>query len=434
MFERVMVANRGEVALRILRTLREMGIESILACSAADMRAQVPLADRVICIGPEDPDRSYLNSYQLISAAVACGADAIHPGYGFLAEDAGFIALCREMGVGFIGPSAEVMEKLGNKMEACLLAGELGLPTLTLGVAHDAGEAAKILGDDSYPAILKPVLGGGGKGIRVVCRPGDLESVWHQAYAEIPASFRDSGLYIERYLPRARHLEVQVARDAGGGTASFPLRECSLQHRYQKWIEETPAPSCPPGLEETLRKGARRIAEGSGLVGIATVEFLACGSSYYFLEVNPRLQVEHTVTELITGCDLVREQLRLACGECLEEAPRGTGHAVEARLYGLPHGGGSGIRVGHPGGPGIRIDAPVREGTPADLLYDALLAKICSWSPTRKHNIRRMRRALAETRVAGGRTNLPQLRRLVGSEVFERGGYDVSSAQHILGE
>ncbi len=429
-----MIANRGEIALRILRTLREMGVESILACSAADMRTQVPLADRVICIGPEEPGASYLNSYQLIGAAVACGADAIHPGYGFLAEDAGFVGLCREMGMGFIGPSAEVVEKLGDKMEACLLAGELGLPTLLIGVAHDAGEASLLLGSDSYPAMLKPVLGGGGKGIRVAYRPGDLESAWHQAYMEIPAAFRGRGIYIEHYLPHARHLEVQVARDAGGGTAAFPIRECSLQHRYQKWIEETPPPSCPPGLEETLREGARRIAEGSGLVGIATVEFLVRGSSYYFLEVNPRLQVEHTVTELITGRDLVREQMRLAGGEDIEDAPRGRGHAIEARLYALPRGGAAGIRVRLPGGPGIRIDAPVQDGAPVDLLYDTLLAKICSWSPTREHDIRRMRRALEETNVAGGHSNLTQLRLLVGSGVFERGGYDISSMQRILGE
>ena len=250
---------------------------------------------------------------------------------------------------------------------------------------------------------------------------------------EATTAFRDGGLYVERYLPGARHLEAQVIRDARGSIATFPLRECSIQRRHQKWLEETPAPSCPERLETRLREGTARLAEICGLVGIATVEYLVRGESYFFLEVNPRLQVEHTVTEMTCGIDLVREQVRIASGEELDPFPAPRGHAMEARLYGYPTDAG-GCRLALPGGNGIRVDAAPTVTAAASSRYDGLLAKICSWSPTREMNVRRMRRALEETVAAGFRSNLVDLRSLLENKDFQRGAYDLSTFEDHSGQ
>ncbi|NPV60001.1 MAG: ATP-grasp domain-containing protein [Actinobacteria bacterium] len=433
MFDRVLVANRGEVALRILRTLREMGIDGVLASSMADARLPMPHARARVCIGGDDPTSSYLNPCRVIGAAVASGADAIHPGYGFLSEDADFARMCAEMGLAFIGPSPEALRRLGNKVEACRLAAEAGLPTLLVGVARDEAEIAGMAHEELFPIVLKPVMGGGGKGIRAVFRPEDTGEAWRQARKEASTAFRDGGLYVERYLPGARHLEAQVIRDTRGNTATFPLRECSIQRRHQKWLEETPAPSCPERLESRLREGAARLVEICGLVGIATVEYLVRGESYFFLEVNPRLQVEHTVTEMICGIDLVREQVRIASGEELDPLPAPRGHAMEVRLYGYPAGGRA-CRLTLPGGNGIRVDAAPTGTAAASSRYDGLLAKICSWSPTREMNVRRMRRALEETEAAGFRSNLEELRSLLENKDFQRGTYDLSTFDDRSGE
>lgn len=433
MFKSVLVANRGEVALRILRTLSEMGIDGVLACSETDARFPMPHAWKTVCIGGDDPAHSYLNPYRLIGAAVTVGADAVHPGYGFLSEDADFARMCIEMGLAFIGPSPETLRRLGDKAEACRLAAEAGLPVLILGVAREEGEIESMMERESCPVVIKPVMGGGGKGIRVVHRPEEAGEAWRQARKEAAAAFRDGGMYVERYLARARHLEAQVARDAHGNAVTFPLRECSIQRRHQKWIEETPAPACPERLEGALREGAARMAEACGLVGIATVEFLVRGGDFFFLEVNPRLQVEHTITEMLCGVDLVREQVRMACGERLPSRPDPRGHAMEARLYGYPSGTGS-CRLDLPGGNGIRVDAPPAGAAIASARYDGLLAKVCSWAPSREMNVRRMRRALEETETRGFRSNLGELRLLMEKDAFVRGEYDLSSFAHEEGE
>ncbi len=433
MFQRVMVANRGEIALRILRSLREMEVEGVLACSVVDAAHPPLLADRVICIGPAEVEGSYLNSYELLNAAAACGADAIHPGYGFLSEDAGFARLCGEMGMGFVGPSPGVMESLDDKSAVCRSADELGIPTLLLGVAGEEKEAAAMAREAGYPVVLKPLGGGGGRGIRTVAGDGELPLAWQQANLEAAASCRRGGIYVERYLPRARHLEVQVAGDASGRVITFPPRDCSLQRRYQKWIEETPPPQLPAALEGALRRDACRFIQACGLTGIATVEFLAVEEDYFFLEVNARLQVEHTVTELLTGLDLVKEQLRLAAGERLGPDAEPRGHAVQARLY-ITGGGMEGqARLDLPGGPGIRVDALGSEVSLRTRRYDSLVAKVCAWAPSRREAVLRLRRALDETVVHGAESNLPLLRRLVLSEAFRAGAYDSRSLEEILG-
>lgn len=426
----VLVANRGEIALRVLRTLREMGIRGVVALSSLDLADPPPLADRIICVGPGEPERSYMDAHRLLTAAVACGAEAVHPGYGFLSEDSRFSRLCREMGLAFIGPSPETLDLLGDKEAACRLAGEVGIPHLLFSRVDGEAEARRVSRELEYPVVIKPARGGGGKGIRVVREERDFLRLFREAAAETPSRNREAGFYVERFLPGARHLEVQVMRDGRGRTATFPVRDCSLQYRNQKWVEETPAARCTAALVKGMARDAARLAEASGLVGIATVEFLAAGDGYFFLEVNPRLQVEHAVTELVTGVDLVREQVRLAGGEHLEEPPPPRGHAVEARLYGLSRGARP--RLVLPGGPGIRVDtAP--QNPRALLRYDPLLAKICAWGPDRAPAVARLRRALEETEVENANTNLCQLLRLVTSEPFRSGDYHLQTMESVTG-
>jgi len=430
MFRSVLVANRGEIALRVLRTLREMGIRGVVALSSLDLPVPPPLADKVICLGGAEPERSYMDAHRLLSAAVACGADAVHPGYGFLSEDPRFSSLCREMGLAFIGPSPETLGLLCDKEVACRLAGQLGIPNLLLGRVDGESPARFTARIPEYPVIIKPVKGGGGKGIRIAREEKEFERRLNEAKKETPARYSEDGFYVERFLPQARHLEVQVMRDAGGRTTAFPPRDCSLQHRNQKWMEETPASKCPAHLKACLSRDACRLVEAAELVGIATVEFLVAEDGYFFLEVNPRIQVEHTVTEMIAAVDLVREQLRLSAGEPLKEPPPPRGHAVEARLYVLPRG--ESLRFLLPGGPGIRVDAaPQNPG--ALLRYDPLLAKICAWAPDRASALARLSRALEETVVEEASSNLFHLQRLVDSEPFRHGEYYTHTLEDLIG-
>lgn len=430
MFRRVLVANRGEVALRVLRTLREMGIRGVVALSSLDLAAPPPLAERVICVGPGDPERSYMDAHRLLTAAVACGAEAVHPGYGFLSEEPLFSRSCREMGITFIGPSPETLRLLGDKEAACRLAGELGIPTLLLGRLAAEDEARLAARSFECPVVIKPVQGGGGRGIRLVRDPADLPRLFREAMAETPARNRGAGLYVERFLPEARHLEVQVMRDCRGGIAVFPARDCSLQYRNQKWVEETPAACCPSSRVESMARDAGKLAEAAGLVGVATVEFLISEDGYFFLEANPRLQVEHTVTEMVTGMDLVREQIRLAAGESLAETLPSRGHAVEARVYGLAREARP--RLTLPGGPGIRVDSAPH--TPQALArYDPLLAKICAWAPDRPSAIARLRRALEETEAEGYVTNIYHLNLLFVSDPFQSGDYHIQTLAEVTG-
>lgn len=416
--------------MRVLRTLREMDIRGIVALSSLDLLAPPPLAERVICVGPGEPERSYMDAHRLLTAAVACGAEAVHPGYGFLSEEPHFSRSCREMGLTFIGPSPETLSLLGNKEATCRLAGELGIPTLFLCRLAAEDEVTRAARSLECPVVIKPVQGGGGKGIRIVREPADLQRLLREAAAETPARKRSAGFYLERFLPAARHLEVQVMRDARGGIVIFPARDCSLQWRNQKWVEETPAARCPSSLAEDMARDAAKLAEATGLVGVATMEFLISGDGHYFLEVNPRLQVEHTVTEMVTGVDLVREQIRLAAGEPLAEPPPPRGHAVEARIYGLARVTEAGLTL--PGGPGVRVDtAP--QSRQALMRYDPLLAKICAWAPDRPSAVARLLRALEETGAEDYITNLYQLHLLVASEPFREGDYHLQTMEEVTG-
>ena len=432
MFRRVMVANRGEVALRVLRTLHEMGVEGVLACSEEDAARPPALADRVICMGPDEPGRSYLSSYDVLNAAVACGADAVHPGYGFLSEDADFCRLCGEVGVRFIGPSPEAMRRLGDKAEVCKAAAACGVPVLFLGKAERVEEVERMAGPGRYPLVLKPCGGGGGRGIRVVESPGRLRESWLRAERESRMSFRHDGFYVERYLAHARHVEVQLLLDQEGRAAALPARDCSLQFRHQKWVEETPAPGLSPRVQERIEEDALRLGSECGLSGLATVEFLVRGEEYFFIEINPRLQVEHTVSEMVTGMDLVKEQLELAAGRPLARPGEPRGHAVQARLYLRGAAAPGGIRLRLPGGPGIRVDAAQAGGGPVSS-YDPLLAKVCAWAPTRKEALARLGRALRETELRGAPGNLETLRALVGSDDFAEARCHTGSLEEMLG-
>ncbi len=432
MFRKVMVANRGEVALRVLRTLREMGIRSVLACSSADAEHTPRLADEVICMGPDGPGRSYLSTFDIINAARAVGADAVHPGYGFLSEDPYLCRLCGEMGLAFIGPSPEALALAGEKAAVCEIARGSGIPVLFLGRAGSAEEAESLLEREDYPVALKPVAGGGGRGIRVAWGPGELRRCWGEAEREASLSFKNEGFYLERYLRGARHLEVQMLLDREGRSASLPLRDCSLQYRRQKWVEETPASRLDPKTEEAMRGDADRLCRECGIRGLATVEFLVLESEYFFLEINPRLQVEHTISEMVTGMDLVREQLRLAARLPLEDVPRPRGHAVQARVCLSGAARGTCLYLRLPGGPGVRVDACEAEGA-ASSSYDPLLAKVCVWAPTRREAVARLGRALGETELRGAPANLPFLRRLVESPAFLDASYDTGTLEEEMG-
>ncbi len=426
-----MVANRGEVALRVLRTLREMGVESVLACSEADAGAASVLADEVICMGPDGRGRSYLSSYDILNAAVTCGADAVHPGYGFLSEDADFCRLCEEMEVCFIGPSHRCMRRLGDKAEVCAAAADLGIPVLFLGRAERIEEVGGLAGLEHYPLVLKPCGGGGGRGIRLVRSPGELRRAWMEAEAETRMSFRQQGFYLERYLEGARHLEVQLMLDRQGKALALPLRDCSLQRRHQKWLEETPAHGLEGWLRESMEEDALRLGREFGLTGLATVEFLVRGSEYFFMEINPRLQVEHTVSELVSGLDLVREQIRIAAGEELSDLPEPRGHAVQARLYLADASAAGRVRLRLPGGPGVRVDSAGPGSERGSSAYDPLLAKVCVWAPNRADAVARLRRALEETEVLRAPSNLEILRALAGSEAFRDGSYHTGTLDRI---
>jgi acetyl-CoA carboxylase, biotin carboxylase subunit len=432
-FGKILIANRGEIAVRIARTCRELGIRTVAVYSTEDHAGAVlGLADEAVCIGPGAPRRSYLNGAAILEAAMQTGADAIHPGYGFLSENPDFAEMCAAHDVAFIGPPASLIAELGDKARARAMMTEAGLPLLPGGVEALAGvdEARKLAGEIGYPVIVKAVAGGGGRGMAVVNRPEDLDGTFHRVRAQAQQLYGDGRCYVERYSSRARHVEVQVVGDLYGRVVSLGVRDCSVQRRHQKLIEETPAPGLPGELTAAMEAAAVRAAAEVGYPGAGTFEFLVEDGRYYFLEVNTRIQVEHPVTEMVTGVDIVAEQIKVAGGKPLDlDGVERRGAAIECRLTTedparnfLPTAGAL-TRFEPPGGPFVRVDTHAYPGYRVSPLYDSLLAKIVVWGPDRDTAIARMRRALAECHVEGVHTSGAFLRDVLDRPAFRNASH-----------
>lgn len=432
-FRKLLIANRGEIALRIIRTCREMGIRTVAVYSTADANAlHVRFADEAICIGPPQATQSYLKQPALLTAAEITDADAIHPGYGFLAENAQFASAVRAMGKVFVGPSVEHLRMFGDKLSAKEAARAAGLPLLpgSEGAISHVEEAVATARQAGYPVMLKAAAGGGGKGMRVVDDEEQLRRVFEIAQAESQAAFGSGDVFIERFLRRPRHIEVQVAGDGVGGI-HLGTRDCSLQRRHQKIIEEAPAPGLSDKLRTEITEAAARLVRSVGYQTVATVEFLVEGEEFFFLEVNPRIQVEHPVTEEVTGVDLIQEQIRLAAGRELsirqdQVTPRG--HSIEVRVNAedprsfLPS---PGLVTGYhePGGPGVRVDSAIHEQAMVQPYYDSLAAKLIVRGRDREHARQRMLGAIDEFIVEGIRTTLPLQRSLLETDAFRNVTY-----------
>ncbi|MEV5105805.1 acetyl/propionyl/methylcrotonyl-CoA carboxylase subunit alpha [Streptomyces massasporeus] len=434
MFETVLVANRGEIAVRVIRTLRSMGVRSVAVFSDADADARhVREADTAVRIGPPPASESYLSVERLLEAAVRTGAQAVHPGYGFLAENAAFARACAEAGLVFIGPPADAIALMGDKIRAKETVQKAGVPVVPGGRDPDLAEAARELG---APVLLKPSAGGGGKGMRLVRDLTGLEDEIASARREARASFGDDTLLVERWIDRPRHIEIQVLADGHGNVVHLGERECSLQRRHQKIIEEAPSVLLDEETRAAMGEAAVQAARSCGYRGAGTVEFIVPGndpSSYYFMEMNTRLQVEHPVTELITGLDLVEWQLRVAAGQPLgftQTDVRLTGHAVEARICaedparGFLPSGGTVLKLREPQGDGVRTDSGLTEGTEVGSLYDPMLSKVIAYGPDRATALRKLRAALAETVTLGVQTNAGFLRRLLAHPAVVSGDMD----------
>ncbi len=433
MFRKILIANRGEIALRVIRACREMGIRSVIAHSQADRDSlPVRMADERICIGPGASGKSYLNIPNIISAALISGADAIHPGYGFLSENTSFAEICSDVHITFIGPPGSVMAIMGDKVDARTAMAEMGLPMLpgtpVLRTLEDALAATEHIG---FPLMLKAAAGGGGRGIRLVERPEDFERIFTLAQNEVREAFRDDGIYLERYLRRARHVEIQVLVDNFGHGVYLGERNCSLQRRNQKVVEEAPSPHLPEKMRREMGTKAVRAVEAVGYRNAGTLEFLVDeDNNYYFMEMNTRLQVEHPVTELVTSVDLVKEQIRIAAGLPMhleQNAIHIRGHAIECRITAEDAEAdfrpqtGTVERYLPPGGPGVRVDSHLFAGYTVPPHYDSLLSKLVVWADTREAAIARMQRALDEYVIEGITTTIPFLQRLMKNEVFLRG-------------
>ena len=443
MIGKILIANRGEVALRILRACREMGIETVAVHSTADASAMhVRLADESVCIGPPPARDSYLNTAAILSAAEISGAEAVHPGYGFLAENADFAQMVEDHGLVFIGPTPEHIALMGDKIVAKQTAVELGLPVVPGSDGPVDGEAAARRAAErlGYPVLIKAVAGGGGRGMSVVERPEALADALRMARNEARLGFGDDRVYLEKFLARPRHIEIQVLADQHGRAVHLGERDCTVQRRHQKVVEEAPSPVL--GARERARVG-ELVADAMrrlGYRGLGTVEFLWQDGEFYFIEMNTRLQVEHPVTEMVTGIDLVREQIRIATGAPLglsQDAVRFTGHAMEWRITAedpqtLTPRAGTVTAYHAPGGPGVRIDSALYAGYAVPPHYDSLIAKLIVHDVDREACLRRAERALAETVIDGVPTNIPLLRRVLAAETFERGDYDTNWLGRLL--
>ena len=435
-FRKVLIANRGEIALRVHRACQEMGIQTVAVHSTADSTAMhVRLADESVCIGPPSARESYLNMAAILSAAAITGADAIHPGYGFLSENASFAEMVEAHGLAFIGPSPEHIRMMGDKIAAKDAMRRLGVPLVpgSLGALNSLDEARAVADEIKYPVLIKAAAGGGGRGMKVARSADELEEAWRVARTESKAAFGDDSVYMEKYLDRPRHIELQVLADTHGNVVHFGERDCSLQRRHQKLVEEAGSPVLDAAARDELGANVTRALKELGYRNAGTLEFLWQDGQFAFIEMNTRLQVEHPVTEMVCGVDLVKEQVRIAAGEALgyaQEEIRFSGHAIECRITAedpetfAPSPGK--VEMYHaPGGLGVRVDSALYSGYTVPPHYDSLVAKLVVHGTTRAEAIARLRRALDEMVVSGIRTTLPLHQRIVEDPEFQAGDYTI---------
>jgi acetyl-CoA carboxylase biotin carboxylase subunit len=439
MFRKVLIANRGEIALRILRACKSLGIKTVLVFSEADRYSLgIRYADEAFCIGPPQASKSYLNVPNIIAAAEISGADAIHPGYGFLAENADFAEVCESCGIKFIGPSSTVISLMGDKIAARKVMYEAGVPVIpgTFSPVKDEKEAFSIAKDMGYPLIIKAAGGGGGRGMRIVRNDDTLKGALMVARNEAEAAFNNGAVYIEKYIEGARHIEVQILGDGKGNIVHFFERDCSIQRRHQKLIEESPAVGLPKDVKEKLLKAAVKGASAINYEGVGTLEFLVDkNNNFYFMEMNTRIQVEHPVTEMVTGHDLVKYQILVASGEGLpvrQEDITQRGHSIECRINSedpfnnfLPSTGVLKL-FSLPGGPGIRLDSAIYNNMEVLPYYDSLLAKLVSWGLTRDEAIARMKNALEEFLIEGVATTIPLYLQIMSDEDYVAGNLSIN--------
>ncbi|MFM8378588.1 MAG: acetyl-CoA carboxylase biotin carboxylase subunit [Planctomycetia bacterium] len=445
MFKRILIANRGEIALRVIRACRELGVETVAIFSEADRGAPyLELADEAICVGSARSADSYLKIDRVISAAEIGNVQAIHPGYGFLSENSHFAEVCRSCDIGFIGPTPEAMEMVGDKNSARALARKAGVPTVpgSEGLLTSEQEAVRIAKEIGFPVLLKATAGGGGKGMRVAANDLALASAWQQASAEAQAAFGNPGIYIEKYIERPRHVEIQILGDQHGQVFHLWERDCSTQRRHQKLIEESPSPRLPQATRQAMAEAAVRLAKAAGYYSAGTVEFIVDQQdNFYFIEVNARIQVEHPVSEMVTGIDLLKAQIRVAAGEKLDLrqddiVPRG--HAIECRInaedpaHNFRPNPGRIERIIAPGGFGVRWDSHATTGYVVPPHYDSLVGKLIVHQPTRKDAIDTMVRALKELRVAGIATTVPLHLELLANTAFHEAQFDTTFVERML--
>jgi acetyl-CoA carboxylase biotin carboxylase subunit len=437
MFSRILVACRGEIALRVIRACRELGVETVAVFSEADRGARyLELADHAICIGPASPAESYLNIPRILSAAEVADVEAIHPGYGFLAENAHFAEVCESCNIKFIGPSSRTLQLTGNKVEARRLAADNRVPVVpgsdgAVAGEEEAVEAAHRVG---YPVMLKAAAGGGGRGMRIAHNDISLRTAYHAARSEAEAAFGDGSIYVEKQIPRARHVEVQILADEHGNLIHLGERDCTIQRRHQKLVEEAPSPAVNERLRYEFGRAALRVARAANYTNAGTVEFLLDPEGhFYFIEVNARIQVEHPVTEMVTGVDIVKEQIRIAAGEPLSVTQRQVviqGAAIECRINaedytnGFKPSSGSITQFIAPGGPGVRLDTHAYPGYTVSPYYDSLIAKLVVHKPTRQEAIQCMRRALEEFHIDGIKTTIPLYAQVFQNRRFVDGHFD----------
>ena len=445
MFSKILIANRGEIALRIIRACREMGVQTAVVYSTADRdAAYLKLADQAICIGDPAPAESYLNIPRIISAAEIADVQAIHPGYGFLAENAHFAEVCRSCKIEFIGPPVSAMAAVGDKVACKKLAKKAKVPTVpgSDGAIDDERAALRLAEEIGYPVIVKAAAGGGGRGMRIAHNDVSLQAGLRQAQAEAENAFKDSTVYIEKYIEFGRHVEVQVIADAHGNACHLWERDCSMQRRHQKLVEESPSPVLKSKVREALCQSAVRLIKAAGYTNAGTVEFLVDkDQNYYLLEVNARIQVEHPVTEQVTGLDLIKEQLKVASGLPLsfkQEQVRQMGHAIEVRInaedperkFAPSPGVINELRL--PGGPRVRLDTHVYAGYRIPPNYDSMVAKLIVHCPTRAEAISTMRRALGEFHIAPTKTTIPLLMQIMDNQNFQSGDVDTGFIERVM--
>jgi len=441
MFNKVLIANRGEIAVRIIRACRELGIATVAVCSEADRTAlHAQIADECVCIGPAASRDSYLNVASILSACELTGADAVHPGFGFLSENASFARNCQRCNIKFIGPRPESIETMGDKARAKQTMRSAGVPVVpgSDGLVKDFEEAARVAGEIGYPVMVKASAGGGGRGIRRVDSEAALQNALDAASQEALSCFGDGGVYLEKFIVKPRHVEIQVLADEHGHVVHLGERDCSLQRRNQKVLEECPSPSpiMAPALRDRMGRAARDAAKACGYWNAGTIEFLLdARGDFYFMEMNTRIQVEHPVTEMVTGVDLVKNQIRIAMGEPLpfvQEDIQMRGHAIECRINaespedGFRPSPGTLQALLMPGGPGIRVDSYIYAGYTIPPYYDSMMAKLIAYAPTREEAIAKMRWALAEFVVAGVDTNIDYQLDILRDGAFVSGDYDIT--------